>query len=176
MPERHPAALQARPAGHVPGHFREAGAAGFPGAGALFSGLGPLGALPTAPGLARAFTTLVLAGWGLAGMADTSQLIVSEFATNVVCAAAAPDGSPAWDAAGKLPVLWLRLAAGPGRLRIEVWDTLPAAAGVPAARRAGPEAESGRGLELVSALSLGWGWHPVPGMRDKSVWALLAIP
>jgi hypothetical protein len=38
-------------------------ASGWP----LVAGLGPLGALPTAPRLARSFTVVVLGGWKLAG-------------------------------------------------------------------------------------------------------------
>ena len=49
----------------------------------LFTGLGPLGALPTAPRLVRRFTTMILAGWDLPAMtgnpdlADTAELIAS---------------------------------------------------------------------------------------------------
>jgi hypothetical protein len=52
----------------------------------LFSGLGPVSALPTAPGMARGFTAMVLGGWGIAGHGDlvgTSTLLVSELSTNV---------------------------------------------------------------------------------------------
>jgi transcriptional regulator with XRE-family HTH domain len=48
------------------------------GAWLLSSGLGPLGVLPTAPRLGRAFAVLVLGGWGLGGMAEAAELIVSE--------------------------------------------------------------------------------------------------
>ena len=46
----------------------------------LYSALGPVGALQTAPGLARAFTAMVLGGWGMAStddLAQVSELIVS---------------------------------------------------------------------------------------------------
>jgi hypothetical protein len=141
----------------------------------LFSGLGPMGALPTAPGLARAFTALVLGGWGLGAMCDITALIASELTTNVVRAAAGGDGSPVYGADGRLAELWVRLMSDRARLRVEVWDSLPAAVGTPVPCRAAPDAESGRGLELVRELSLDWGWHPVPGVAAKSVWALLAI-
>jgi hypothetical protein len=148
-----------------------------PGAGSwpLFSGLGPMGALPTAPRLARAFTALVLSGWGLAAMCDTTALVASELTTNVVRAASGGDGSPVCDADGRLTELWVRLMSDRVRLRVEVWDNLPPAAGTPAPKSATPDAESGRGLELVRKLSLDWGCHPVPGAAAKSVWALLAI-
>jgi hypothetical protein len=144
----------------------------------LFSAIGPMGALRTAPGLARAFTALVLGGWGLAGaagLADDSALIVSELATNVVQAATGGDGSPVYQASGRLTQLWLRLMSDRALLRVEVWDNLPASAGVPELRHPGREEEHGRGLQEVDRLSRAWGWEPVPGMRAKSVWALLDI-
>jgi hypothetical protein len=146
-----------------------------PGSWPLFAGLGPMGALPTAPGLARAFTVLVLGGWGLAGMSETTALVTSELTTNVVRAAAGGDGRPVYDADGRIAELWVRLMSDRARLRVEVWDSLPAAAGTPVPRHAAPDAESGRGLEIVRELSLDWGWHPIAGLAAKSAWALLAI-
>jgi hypothetical protein len=139
----------------------------------LFSGLGPIGALRTAPGLARAFTALVLGSWGLAGMAEVSELIVSEFSTNVVQAATGGDGCAIYQADGRLTQMWLRLMAGGTQVRIEVWDNLPPSAGVPVLRHPGEDEEHGRGLEMVGRFSRDWGWNPVPGMRAKFAWALL---
>jgi len=142
----------------------------------LFSAIGPIGALRTAPGLARAFTALVLGGWDLAGAADlaeVSMLVVSELASNVVQAAAGGDGSPVYQASGRLTQLWLRLMSDRARLRVEVWDNLPGSAGVPVLRQPGREEEHGRGLQAVAGLSRAWGWEQVPGMRAKFVWALL---
>jgi hypothetical protein len=142
----------------------------------LFSALGPLGALPTAPGLARAFTTLVLGGWDLARASDldeVSELVVSELATNVVRLAAGRDGSPRYQADGRLTELWLRLMSDRALLRVEVWDNLPASAGVPAVRRPGAEQEHGRGLAIIDQLSCRWGCDQLPGLPAKSVWALL---
>jgi hypothetical protein len=147
--------------------------AGWP----LFAGLGPLGALPTVPRLARAFTGLVLTGWGLGGLADDCELIVSELTGNVISAATGPDGQPRYDAGGRLPVLWLRLQADRAQLWLEVWDSLPVELGVPAMRHAADTDEAGRGLELVAALSKDWGWDPLPGHGAshpaKRVWAVL---
>ncbi len=139
----------------------------------LFADFGPVNALPTVPRLARAFTVLVLGGWGLSALADTGELIVSEFTANVTRATAGPAGSFHGDRAGRLPSLWLHLMSDLDRLRIEVWDNLPAALGHPAPHQAAPDEESGRGLELVGALSLDWGWETVPGHAAKRVWALV---
>src|SRR5260370_40682922 len=83
------------------------GSRGWP----LFCGLGPLGALPTAPRLARMFTVMVLAGWGLGAVAEDAEAVISELTTNVVDAATGPDGQPRHAESGRLPALWLRLRA-----------------------------------------------------------------
>jgi hypothetical protein len=142
----------------------------------MFSALGPIGALPTAPGLARKFTAMVLGGWELAGgndLADVSELVVSELATNVVRGATAADGSPRYQADGRLTELWLRLMSDRALLQVEVWDNLPASAGLPVVCRPGPGTEHGRGLDIVSQLSYRWGCDQIPGLQTKSVWALL---
>jgi hypothetical protein len=144
-----------------------------PPAWPLFAGLGPLGALPTAPRLARMFTGLVLAGWGLAELADDCELIISELASNVVRAATGPDGCPRYSPRGRLPVLWIRLLSDHAQLRAEVWDDLPAELGTPQPRHATQDDENGRGLDLVADLSLDWGWDHIPAHDAKRVWALL---
>jgi hypothetical protein len=144
----------------------------------LFSALGPIGALTTAPGLAREFTTMVLGGWDMTGVTDLAEdsvLIASELATNVVRAATGSDGSPLYQADGRLTELWLRLMSDRTRLQVEVWDNLPATVGVPAIRHPSAEQEHGRGLALVASLSQCWGWDRIPGTQAKSVWALLTV-
>jgi hypothetical protein len=139
----------------------------------LSSNLGPLGALPTAPSLARGFVSAVLEGWGMEALADTTELIASELTTNVVRAATGPDGNPAYDDDGGLPLLWLRLLADSEQLMIEVWDNLSAVVGTPIVQHPEPDDESGRGLEMVDILSHDWGWEKVAGWDGKRVWALL---
>ena len=171
LPGGSPSAAQSRPVPARAGEWWSGTRRTWP----LFTGLGPVGALPTAPGLARAFTALVLADWELTSMRDETLLIVSELTTNVIRAAQEDDGSPIYDADGRLPAMWLRLMVDRAELRIEVRDTLPPSAGAPALRRAAPEAESGRGLEIVASLSRDWGWEPVPGTQEKRTWAILPI-
>jgi hypothetical protein len=141
----------------------------------LSSDLGPLGALPTAPSLSRGFVNVTLGDWGLAGLADVTELLVSELSTNVVRAATGPDGTPRYSEDGKLPLLWIRLLSDGSRLRIEVWDTVPTALGAPVARHPEPEEESGRGLEIIEMLTEDWGWETVPGWSGKMVWAALKV-
>jgi len=139
----------------------------------LFAGLGPLGALPTVPRLARTFCQMVLGGWGLDRLAEDCELVASELSANVVRAATGPDGQPGYDGHGRLPLLWLRLLSDRMRVRVEVWDNIPIDRGVPVLREAAITDESGRGLELISQLSQDWGWDHRPALHAKRVWALL---
>jgi hypothetical protein len=142
----------------------------------LTSDLGPLGALPTAPRLARGFVGAVLNGWGLEALIDVTELLVSELTTNVVQASTEPGGSSKYDDEGKLPVLWVRLLSDRSRLMIEIWDTLPVLLGAPVVRHPDTDEESGRGLEMIDALAEDWGWEAVPGWKGKRVWAVLSVP
>lgn len=141
----------------------------------LNSDLGPLGALPTAPRLARGFTSIVLSGWHLDALADVAELLVSELTTNVVEASTGLDGKPRYDDEGRLPLLWVRLLSDRSRVLIEVWDNLPKAFGTPTIRHAAWDDESGRGLEMIETLSADWGWEPVPDQNGKRVWAVLQV-
>ena len=142
----------------------------------LSSNLGPLGALPTAPSLARGFVTSVLESWGMSMLADITELIASELTTNVVQAATDEDGKPRYDDAGSLPLVWLRLLSDRVQLLIEVWDNIPDVLGAPVVQHPDELDESGRGLEIVDTLSDEWGWEHVPGWNGKRVWAVLARP
>jgi hypothetical protein len=144
----------------------------------LFTGLGPMGALPAVPGLARAFTALALGSWDLVGvpdLAEVSELIASELSANVVQSATGDDGSAVCQAGGRLTQVRVRLMSDRTRVRIEIWDTLPQSAGIPVLRHPAASEEHGRGLQMVDRLSRAWGWNPVPGMRAKCVWALLDV-
>jgi Histidine kinase-like ATPase domain len=141
----------------------------------LTSDLGPLGALPTAPRLARGFIAAVLNEWGLETLTDVTELLASELTTNVVQASTDSGGNPKYDVDGKLPLLWVRLLSDRSRLMIEIWDTLPLVLGAPVVRHPEPDEESGRGLEMIDALAEDWGWEAVPGWNGKRVWAVLSI-
>jgi anti-sigma regulatory factor (Ser/Thr protein kinase) len=134
----------------------------------LYSSL-TLGALTTAPSCARLHSGAVLREWNLGSTAETVELIVSELVTNAVCAASGSGRLPRYDgAASGLPVIHLRLSSDQVRVMIEVWDQSP---GVPEATCPEPDAESGRGLTLMEALSQGWGWERVSDWSGKVVWA-----
>jgi len=125
----------------------------------------PLGALPTAPGCGRAWTRQVLHEWGLDRLADNTELLVSELTTNAIQASA-----PLADAG-----IGLWLASDCERAVILVWDASPQP---PAPADPGQDAEDGRGLLLVQALSLQWGWYfrastSPSGHPGKVVWAIV---
>lgn len=108
---------------------------------------------PSAVREARAEVRRQLEGWGLAerdDLVDTAELLVSELVTNALL-----------HSAGRFT---LTLSAAHGLLRCEVADP---GRRVPRVLDAGVS-ESGRGMFLVEALALRWGWHEDgPG---KTVW------
>jgi histidine kinase-like protein len=104
----------------------------------------------------------VLAEWGLGGLADTAELVVSELVANAVRHARTPPGREIETRYELLPG---------GAVRIEVHDAGDA---WPQVQQPGPEAESGRGLALADAVTGGrWGVAPRVGV-GKYVWALVA--
>lgn len=121
-----------------------------------------LAPLPGAIGCARLHAVAVLHEWGLRHLAEDAALIVSELMTNALDASAIlPDRPP----------IALRLLASDKSLIIEVWDRSPLDL---EPRDPDPEAESGRGLTVVAALSHRWGQERT-GLHRKVVWAELAL-
>ena len=134
----------------------------------------PLAALPTAPGCARADVRAALAGWNMASLSDTAELVVTELVTNAVRASVQPGSSPP-HLGGRTPVVRIRLLTDGTQLRVEVWDQ---ASDVPVLCQAPDYAESGHGLALVDAMTEGcWGWQPAArGQPGKCVWAEMRLP
>jgi anti-sigma regulatory factor (Ser/Thr protein kinase) len=108
---------------------------------------------PTVVPFVRDQLRVVLAEWGLADEEAASVLlVVTELLTNAVVHGSAP----------------VRVAITPsdGSVRVEVSD---AAVGRPEVRPPDPWTIGGRGLALVEALSLRWGW--TNDDTGKTVWA-----
>jgi anti-sigma regulatory factor (Ser/Thr protein kinase) len=122
------------------------------------------GALPGAVPCARYHSRLVLREWQLTELADSAELLVSELMTNAITANQATGvGSPVR--------LWL--LADHARLLILVQDdsTHPPVRTTPST-----DAERGRGLLLVDAISNRWDWYiPQPIGTGKVTWALLEM-
>jgi anti-sigma regulatory factor (Ser/Thr protein kinase) len=121
----------------------------------------PLGTGAQSGRTARRFTRNTLKEWGLAALADDAEIIVGEFVANAMAHAArcVSSGQP----------IGLRLLRRTGEVMCAVLDP---SASAPVLRMPDRTAESGRGLQMVDALSDVWGWSPVTG-RGKAVWAIL---
>jgi anti-sigma regulatory factor (Ser/Thr protein kinase) len=121
-----------------------------------------LGALPGAVACARLHARLVLWEWGLSGLSENAELLVSELMTNATKASLSNEVI--------LPVILL-LSSDRSRLLIEVHDTSrypPAPTG-----GVGDTEETGRGLLIVEAISTKWGWDSEDDSSGKTVWALI---
>jgi hypothetical protein len=130
----------------------------------------PLGALPTAPSVARAYARTMLAIWAMSDFSAVTDLLVSELVTNGIKASTGLDGSPLY-VDGHMLVVQLRLFADGTRLMMEVWDQ---ASGVPVRKTAGLDDENLRGLQLVDSLTGSqWGWVPATTGPGKCVWAIV---
>ncbi|MFB7500167.1 SpoIIE family protein phosphatase [Streptomyces sp. NPDC056161] len=112
---------------------------------------------------ARSFVDDRLSSWGLAEISDTLRLIVSEIVTNALIHA----GSD----------VDLRLRAFADHVRLEVRDSdsnPPVPSPLALAEEENAQAEHGRGLLIVEALSNQW--NTSPNGRGKTVWLDVAIP
>ncbi|MGW6401088.1 ATP-binding protein [Streptomyces sp. NPDC055134] len=118
---------------------------------------------PEEPGAVRSARAAVrgqLGVWDLDSLGDVTELLVSELVTNALRHASGPIG-----------VRLLRSAEPADTLRVEVSDPLP---DPPLERVAGPDEESGRGLQLVAGSARRWGTRP--GDTGKTVWFELSLP
>jgi anti-sigma regulatory factor (Ser/Thr protein kinase) len=124
-----------------------------------------LAALETAPGSARAHARAVLWEWGLDAIGDVAALIVSELVTNAVFATQAAHRPE--------PVrMWMLGSTGASALFL-IWDATDPA---PVRRVTTPDAEHGRGLDIVDALSARWGTYRSDGYPGgKIVWATMNV-
>jgi Histidine kinase-like ATPase domain len=125
----------------------------------------PLNRRPEAARAARRLTRNTLRDWGLIALVEDAETIVGELVANAVMHAMTP-------ASGRRPTgqdLALRLHRRTGEVICAVLDPSDA---TPVLKGPGCAGESGRGLQIVDALSDVWGWSPVAG-RGKAVWAIL---
>lgn len=134
----------------------------------------PPGDLAPQAGRARAREFARECGEISAQAAGTAELLVSELVTNAFQAAHTASGGSAGGcraaSSRREPAVRLSLSYFPGELLIEVTDRAP---GSPMPSHPDRDSEHGRGLVLVEALSLEWGWLPVPG-GGKCVYCRLA--
>ena len=130
-----------------------------------------LGPFPGAVPCARLHAKLILWEWGMQAIADAVELVVSELVTNALIASndLAIARFPGCAIGGVSPVgLWL--ACDRRKVLIEVWD---ASTDLPVCQDLEPETESGRGLQLVEAMSADWGSYASADRSGKMVWAIV---
>jgi anti-sigma regulatory factor (Ser/Thr protein kinase) len=139
---------------------------------AIYAGAFAFATLPTSPFWARRYIRQFLGscrGIG-ADTADTAELLVSELVTNAVRFASAP--MPENRRTKNAGIVWLSVRHFDKELLIEVFDT---DANPPVLTDAAEEAENGRGLLLVDALSREWSYFFPPG-GGKVVYCVIEIP
>ncbi len=159
----------------------------------------PLGPGPRPARAARLFARSTLTDWGLAALTDDAEAIVGELVANALfhgLAGGLGGSSPQAGAAGGLggreasspqagaastagqrpeppsslpDKLGLRMLQRAGEVVFAVLDPSDEA---PVLRRPDSAAETGRGLQVVDALSDVWGWSPL-SESGKAVWAIL---
>ena len=161
-----------------------------------------LAARPESAGTARHFTREVLISWGAGQLVDEAETIIGELVVNAVQHGTRDTAGPGWrgtapyargtngyprararaawashltgtgtpgtgNAGGA--VLRLCLLRRAGEVMLAVID---ASDDAPTPRQPDWIKESGRGLQIVHALSSVWGWSPIEG-HGKAVWAVL---
>lgn len=114
--------------------------------------------------LSRKDVDASLRAWGFSGLVETATLLVSELVTNACRASAQSSEFTA--------IVATRLTCTDTDLIIEVWDANGAA---PMLEDRGLEAENGRGLLLVSALSTRWAFYR-PRTGGKVTWCSVPLP
>ncbi len=112
----------------------------------------------------RDFTRVTLGLWGMSMLADVAELVVSELVTNALRHGVPSARRIASDRCVRLRLLAqapfvMCMVADPGR-------------GIPVLQDSDLASESGRGLTVVEACCVRWGWHLLDE-GGKVVWALL---
>jgi anti-sigma regulatory factor (Ser/Thr protein kinase) len=127
----------------------------------LDAGTLALAALPTSPFWARRYTRLFLGSCrGIGeGTAETAELLVSVLVTNAVRFAGNPSRTLRCSVRANAGLISLSIRHFRDGLLIEVHDT---SSNPPIRSRAAQDAESGRGLMLVEALSREWSYFFPP--------------
>lgn len=108
---------------------------------------------------ARKHVRQLVREWSLADSGESAELVVSELLTNAVHATRAAE---------VFAPVRLRVLSDKQSALILVWDSSPQP---PARIDAAGDAENGRGLLLVEAMSTRWNWHVPHHLGGKVVWA-----
>ena len=130
-----------------------------------------LSAQPEEARTARRFVREMLTCWGLEALTDDAEMIVDELVVNAVLhgTRAGLSRNGAGVQGSGLTVLRLCMLRRAGEVMLAVVDP---GNETPVPRQPDWGGESGRGLQIVGALSHVWGWSPIAG-HGKAVWAVL---
>ena len=133
-----------------------------------------LSARPEEARTARLFVREMLTCWGLEALTDDAEMIIDELVVNAVLhgTRAALNPKTRTNPGAGLAVLRLCMLRRVGEVMLAVVDP---GNETPMPRRPDWGGESGRGLQIVGALSHVWGWSPIAG-HGKAVWAVLRDP
>jgi two-component sensor histidine kinase len=123
-----------------------------------------LGAQPESVKAGRDFTRVTLGLWDMEALTDLAELVVSELVTNAV-----RHGVPSARKVVSQHCVRLRLLAQAPFVMCMVTDP---GHGIPVLRDSDLASECGRGLTVVEACCVRWGWHLLDE-GGKVVWALL---
>jgi anti-sigma regulatory factor (Ser/Thr protein kinase) len=124
-----------------------------------------LAAIPIASACARRHIRSVTHEWGLSGLADTAELLVSELVTNAIKAS---EYSRTRADQVTVPVVRLWLVSDRISMILHVWDGSDE---MPVRRDAGPDEIGGRGLMIIDSLGADWGSYRTA--NGKVVWAAI---
>ncbi|MFC4584497.1 ATP-binding protein [Sphaerisporangium corydalis] len=114
---------------------------------------------PSVTAKCRALVREALTEWDMHHLIDDVMVVVTELLGNAILHGGPP--------------IHVVLRADQGLLTGSVAD---GGAGWPRMRATGAETEHGRGLRIVTALTLGWGVEPAPGGAGKSIWFTCGRP
>ncbi|WP_063783182.1 ATP-binding protein [Streptomyces sp. XY431] len=128
---------------------------------------------PSPVAWARRHTVDVLGRWQVPpDVIETARLLVSELATNAVRHSKSDTVGSLFSEACPVQTITLALMLGRGRLLLSVRDS---DCRPPVVKSVGEDAESGRGIFLVEALSEHWGYYHLPAAAGKVVWSELTL-
>lgn len=137
------------------------------------AGMLALATLPTSPSWARRYTRTFLGSCrGISqSTAETAELVVSELVTNAVRFSGDPARTLQYSEEANAGPISLSLRHFPDGLLIEVYDTDDSP---PLLCDTDADAENGRGLTLIDALTKKWSYFYPPG-GGKVIYCLLEI-
>ncbi|QYA94399.1 ATP-binding protein [Streptomyces anulatus] len=130
-----------------------------------------LAAVPAAVSNSRIFIRQTLEHWRVPDYIDVAELVVSELVTNAIEATGITDPQPKWTAVTDEHVIGVQLRIIGARLYVEVWDR---STDTPVTKHPDDEAEGGRGLLLIEAMTEHWDVYQSEA-GGKVVWAQLSL-